>query len=403
MIFKWTPNFVPNKIFVFGCGGTGSRVVPLVAQFMKSCAWIVQPEVILVDFDIVEEKNLTRQNFIPQDIGKNKAVVLANRYSKAFNITITAITSKVTRSPSNRNEEIALKTFEEQLATNEMRNNIFILCVDSPNARREIVRAIMAYCSKSPNNIVIDAGNENDFGQVTVTSINGLDISSYERELLGKLENHIPVTMDLKYIPIDPAYFDDMATVSTPSCAELDQTMAINTLMAVNIFGIVQNIYYVKSLSFFRIDVSMQYGSIPQHINIDYLKRCMNDFTMADKVASATRRQPFQTDIIKLYDAQEKFKKNMRDQEEKARVAKLEEEAKQGSKIEGIEIDLETVRKKPSAKKPPAASTINAVIDALNSTEPPVITITTNNGPIVPGVTNLVGNPTLGELMTVRR
>ena len=95
MLFSWTPNFVPNKIIVFGCGGTGSRVVPLIAQFVKSCAWVLNPELVLIDFDSVEEKNLLRQNFISSDVGKNKAVVLASRYSKAFNIAITPIIHRV--------------------------------------------------------------------------------------------------------------------------------------------------------------------------------------------------------------------------------------------------------------------------------------------------------------------
>ena len=40
--------------------------------------------VIICDGDVVEEKNLVRQNFTPADQGENKARVLAERYSTVF-------------------------------------------------------------------------------------------------------------------------------------------------------------------------------------------------------------------------------------------------------------------------------------------------------------------------------
>lgn len=44
----------------------------------------------LVDGDTVEPKNLIRQNFIEQDIGKNKAAVMADRYSPHLNEGISS-------------------------------------------------------------------------------------------------------------------------------------------------------------------------------------------------------------------------------------------------------------------------------------------------------------------------
>ena len=42
--------------------------------------------ILVCDGDVVEEKNLIRQNFVEQDVGRNKAQVLAERYSAAFGI-----------------------------------------------------------------------------------------------------------------------------------------------------------------------------------------------------------------------------------------------------------------------------------------------------------------------------
>ncbi len=43
-MYFFRPNFIPRRIVVFGCGGTGSRLVPLLAQFIKTCSWVQNPE-----------------------------------------------------------------------------------------------------------------------------------------------------------------------------------------------------------------------------------------------------------------------------------------------------------------------------------------------------------------------
>lgn len=88
-MLQYTENdVVPNNIMVFGCGGTGSRVVPTLSQLIKSQSWLINANIILIDGDEVEEKNTSRQNFIMQDVGQNKAKVLATRYSQAFDIPL---------------------------------------------------------------------------------------------------------------------------------------------------------------------------------------------------------------------------------------------------------------------------------------------------------------------------
>jgi len=58
------------KIAIIGCGTTGNQIIPL-----------LHGELFLIDRDIVEEKNLSRQKlFSPEDVGKPKAEVLGKRY-----------------------------------------------------------------------------------------------------------------------------------------------------------------------------------------------------------------------------------------------------------------------------------------------------------------------------------
>lgn len=67
-------------IFVVGCGATGSYYISTLAQLAIGNKCI--EEIVLIDRDLVEVKNLKNQRFTKKDVGKSKAEVLAKRYSK---------------------------------------------------------------------------------------------------------------------------------------------------------------------------------------------------------------------------------------------------------------------------------------------------------------------------------
>ena len=79
---------LPNNVFVFGCGGTGSRTIPPLIQLLKAQTWLLNPNMYLIDGDVVEPKNCSRQHFIEQDVQRNKAEVLSERYSKGFGVDL---------------------------------------------------------------------------------------------------------------------------------------------------------------------------------------------------------------------------------------------------------------------------------------------------------------------------
>ena len=72
----------PVKIVMLGAGGTGGHIAPHLYRLLYALDRPVR--FVICDGDIVEQKNLVRQNFIPADLGENKAKVLAERYATVF-------------------------------------------------------------------------------------------------------------------------------------------------------------------------------------------------------------------------------------------------------------------------------------------------------------------------------
>lgn len=72
----------PVKIVMLGADGTGGHIAPHLYRLLYALDRPVR--FIICDGDIVEERNLVRQNFTPADLGENKAKVLAERYSTVF-------------------------------------------------------------------------------------------------------------------------------------------------------------------------------------------------------------------------------------------------------------------------------------------------------------------------------
>ncbi len=63
------------KIHLIGCGGVGSWLAPSLCLLRKP------EDIVLIDGDKLEKKNMNRQLFSESDIGSNKAFALADRYS----------------------------------------------------------------------------------------------------------------------------------------------------------------------------------------------------------------------------------------------------------------------------------------------------------------------------------
>lgn len=144
------------KIVMLGAGGTGGHIAPHLYRLLHALDRPV--EVIIADGDIVEEKNLVRQNFISCDLGKNKAQVLAERYASAFGMEIKYIPDFI-ESESKLSE--LLKT--RRVYYNQPEPLTILIGAVDNNKSRQLCHKIF---NKSENLIYIDSGNGEFTGQV---------------------------------------------------------------------------------------------------------------------------------------------------------------------------------------------------------------------------------------------
>ena len=128
----------PVKIVMLGAGGTGGHIAPPLYRLLYSLDRPVR--FIICDGDVVEEKNLVRQNFTPADLGENKAKVLAERYSSVFGLETEYVPSFVES--------------EEQL-----RKLLFPLFSPQTTPRRHVHK-------QAEELVYIDSGNGEYTGQV---------------------------------------------------------------------------------------------------------------------------------------------------------------------------------------------------------------------------------------------
>ena len=140
---------VKPQITIIGCGGTGGFVAEAVCRLFTGR----KANIILIDHDRVEPHNLLRQNFLPEDTGKFKSDVLADRLVRSYDQIIGNSTarfekkSKWDRAPGENHDP-----------------RLVIGCVDNAEARE----AMQHYLNQHPSNWLIDAGNGRSWGQVLI-------------------------------------------------------------------------------------------------------------------------------------------------------------------------------------------------------------------------------------------
>ena len=160
----------PVKIVMIGAGGTGGHIAPHLYRLLYALERPVQ--FIICDGDIVEEKNLVRQNFTRADLGLNKARVVAERYSNVFGLETSYVpdfiesAEKLEELVEQREWKTNQRVYDEKQGcyVPEYIPEIVILigAVDN-NRSRQLCHEVFL---KSKELVYIDSGNGEYTGQV---------------------------------------------------------------------------------------------------------------------------------------------------------------------------------------------------------------------------------------------
>ena len=233
----------PVKIVMLGAGGTGGHIAPHLSRLLYSLDRPVR--FILCDGDVVEEKNLVRQNFTPADLGENKARVLAERYSAVFGLETEYLPSFVEDEGQLRTlltpEYHLMRQAGHAYGVRVPEQAILIGAVDN-NKSRQLCHRVF-YQAKEL--IYIDSGNGEFTGQVVCGIRRG-----------GKTY----------YPPIGMVYPDVLVeTDKFPtelSCAEASvsapQSMAANITAATAVVDMIYNILATGSSTVRKVTFSTQ-------------------------------------------------------------------------------------------------------------------------------------------------
>lgn len=137
----------PVNIVLVGLGGTGSLLLTHLLRIDQGIRALggAGLHVRAFDPDRVSQTNLTRQNFAPGDVGRNKAVVLVERCNLYAGLSWEAEPRRLVKGDLNRPVQL------------------LITCVDSGQSRREIGGLLSG--SNKPH-YWIDCGNDARSGQV---------------------------------------------------------------------------------------------------------------------------------------------------------------------------------------------------------------------------------------------
>lgn len=162
------------NIFQIGVGGTGSWLVYPLCKFLNNIYQRFANQgllinYILVDDDIVEERNILRQNFESYDVGRSKVQSTIRKYCGVF--PLTGFRYRPTTKPKFE------KLFYGSMtaAINPRYSVTFVFgCVDDNKARRGLFNYFKKHGTGYPI-VYFDSGNDLYHGQIVTTAFDIFD------------------------------------------------------------------------------------------------------------------------------------------------------------------------------------------------------------------------------------
>lgn len=242
--------FKQVALTLVGCGGTGSHLMSGLATLALALRERdIRTDLIFVDPDRVEEKNVGRQLFTRAEIGKPKAQVLAERVLSAYGLPVTPGVERFTG--------VTLWEVPETL-------NLLVGAVDNPAAREVMATLVRTFKGQL---WVIDSGNENHSGQVFIgnTALAKDMKHSIALGMTDRLPSPYLVCPDLLKSPRRKR-----TGVRDPSCAELtatgEQSLTVNRMMAAWTCSILHDFLITRDLRYFGVFIDLQFGGVRNYL-----------------------------------------------------------------------------------------------------------------------------------------
>ncbi len=220
------------KLYLVGCGGTGSWLAPHLVRLACFLRETRQMKVLctFIDPDVVEMKNVFRQNFGEAEVGGHKAELLALRYAATWGQSIQVHTTQ----------------FAKEMVQFEYGDlGVIVGCVDNPAARRTMAEALDQETRSHdveglPRLWWLDAGNGADTGQVLFGAARNARQLQYAFPYWPEQSFCVNLPApDLQHPDLLEAQAEQtppQAKEQTVSCAEMllmgDQSPSINAMVA---------------------------------------------------------------------------------------------------------------------------------------------------------------------------
>lgn len=174
--------------------------------------------------------------------------------------------------------------------------NVVILAVDSIPARQSIISfyQYLALCGATDleatdseiqgsgyhsnllrNFVFIDGGNEDTFGQANIF---GLARYSLSPNNLEEFPERSPFCFPLSVMPFPHGRYKNMKPGNaTRRCGDIDQTLAINTLVATNMLLFFQNLHFNNEIKVHTIRFNLSGDYFPEKMTFKWMKGVLTD------------------------------------------------------------------------------------------------------------------------------
>ncbi|MFP7442573.1 MULTISPECIES: thiamine biosynthesis protein ThiF [Bacillus] len=241
-----------------GTGGTGGYLVQHIAQLLSTSK--IRAAYVIADPDVIEEKNLGNQLFLPNEVGLKKADVLARRYSAAYDLDIGSYSEKYIETTQDLRNLFSV----EYLETGDRSYNTLYLPIIIGTVDNNFTRKVMHDLFKQLNTcIYIDAGNENatvpkDWQQRPKEQWNEEELAAFQNSgWSGQVVTGVNLNF-FKQAPVAEVFPDilndqDEIRPSELSCTELTasepQRLIVNKFAALAVLNVLTQLIEDKIIS----------------------------------------------------------------------------------------------------------------------------------------------------------